>query len=201
MVLVAETQTDGRGSHGRKWHSPEGGLYLTAVLEPVRRAGLVPLLAGVAVAEAIKTVTGMEAALKWPNDILIGGRKVGGIIVDSGWLNGEARFILLGIGVNINNPLPETIPEATNLSLELGEEIDVDQFLRNLIERLDHHLTSLDEEPEGILQSWRSLAQTLGKLVEVVDGSGEIVRGIAVDVDRDGALILENCGGRRRVVS
>lgn len=201
MVIVAETQTEGRGRHGRKWHSPEGGLYLTAVLKPVGRAGLVPLLAGVAVAEAIKAVTGIEAGLKWPNDILIGGRKVGGVIVDSGWFRGEVRFILLGIGVNVNNPLPEALPEATSLSLELGKEIDVDRFMHDLIERLDHNLTNLDTDPDGMLQSWRRLAQTLGKRVEVTDCSGEVVRGLAVDVDQDGALILENREGRRRVVS
>jgi BirA family biotin operon repressor/biotin-[acetyl-CoA-carboxylase] ligase len=200
-VIVAETQTEGRGRHGRKWHSVEGGLYLTAVLKPVSRAGLVPLLAGIAVAEAIKTVTGIKAGLKWPNDILIGGRKVGGVIVDSSWFLGEVRFILLGIGANINNPLPEALPKATSLSLELGKGIDIDRFLHILIERLDYNLTNLDTEPDEILKSWRRLTQTLGKHVEVVNCSGEVVRGMAVDVDSDGALILENCGRRRRVVS
>lgn len=200
MIIVADTQTQGRGRDGRKWHSQEGGLYMTAILKPVR-VNLIPLLAGVAVAEAIEALAGIKSWLKWPNDVLIDGRKVGGVIIESGWLRGEVRFVLLGIGVNINNPLPENLPEATSLSMEVGEEIDVNRFLDHLIRRLDHHLVDLYEEPEKIIRSWRALTQTLGKQVEVIDGSGEIVQGLAVDVDLNGALILETQEGRRSVFS
>lgn len=200
-VIVAKTQTDGRGRHGRKWYSPEGGLYMTAVLKPIKRAGLVPILGGVVVAEAIEAVTGIVAELKWPNDTLIRGRKVGGVIADSGWLHNEPRYTLLGIGVNVNNPLIETLPEATTLSEELGEEVDVERLLHQLIDMMDFHLAQLDDEPDRILQSWRSLTEMFGKHVEVTDSSGKIVRGLAVDVDSEGALVLEECGKRRRVVS
>jgi BirA family biotin operon repressor/biotin-[acetyl-CoA-carboxylase] ligase len=199
LVLVAESQTEGRGSHGRQWSSLKGGLYMTVVLRLRKGIGLLPVLAGVAVAEAIKTITGIEARLKWPNDILVGGRKVGGIIAESGWSEGEVRFALLGIGVNVNNPLPEDLPEATTLSTELGEDLEMESFLQALLGRLDLHLRQIETDPDAIIDSWRSLTQTLGMNIEVTDMSGELVRGLAVDIDADGALILETERGRRKV--
>ena len=199
LVLVAESQTEGRGSHDRRWISLKGGLYMTVVLRSGECIGHLPVLAGVAVAEAIKTFTGMEARLKWPNDILVGGRKVGGIIAESGWSEGEVRFALLGIGVNVNNPLPEDLPGATTLSTELGEDLDMESFLQALLGRLDLHLRQMETDPDLTIDSWRSLTQTLGTHIEVTDLLGELVRGLAVDIDADGALILETERGRRKV--
>ena len=198
--MIAEAQTEGRGRRGRSWHSGHGGLYMTAVLRPRSATGLVPLMAGVAVAETIRATADIDARLKWPNDILIDGRKVGGIIAESAWSRGEVRHTLLGIGVNLNNRLPPTLTEATTVSDELGTEVDIDRFLYYLLKRLDKGLGNL-EEPDGILEAWRELSSTLGRQVEVVDGSGENVRGVAVDIDHDGALVLKAGGKRRRVVS
>lgn len=200
-VIVAEAQTDGRGRGGRRWHSTPGGLYMTAVLRPRSAAGLVPLMAGVAVAETVGATVGIDARLKWPNDILVDGRKVGGILTESAWSGGEVRYILLGIGVNLNNPLPPTLSEATTLSNELGESLDVNQFLDELLKRLEGHLRLLEAEPGEILEAWRGRSATLGRHVEVVVDSGETVHGVALDIDQDGALILETGGERRRVVS
>ena len=172
---------------------------MTVVLRSGECIGHLPVLAGVAVAEAIKTFTGIEASLKWPNDILVGGRKVGGIIAESGWSEGEVRFALLGIGVNVNNPLPEDLPGATTLSTELGEDLDMESFLQALLGRLDLHLRQMETDPDLTIDSWRSLTQTLGTHIEVTDLLGELVRGLAVDIDADGALILETERGRRKV--
>ncbi len=199
LVFVAEAQTAGRGTHGRRWFSPKGGLYMTVVLRPGEGIGLLPVLAGVVVAETIEVFAGLETKLKWPNDILIRGRKVGGVIAESVWSRGEARFTLLGIGVNVNNPLPADLSEATVLSTELGEELDIGSFMQALLGRLDHRLRQFKSDPDAILDSWRSLAKTLGTLTEVTDISGEIVQGLAVDIDTDGALILETERGRRKV--
>ena len=201
LLIVAKTQTEGRGRHGNDWHSPLGGLYTTAVLRPIGRVSLLPILAGVAVAEAIEVSTGIEPELKWPNDVLICGRKVGGVMAESGWLGGEAKFILLGIGVNLNNPPPEEIQNATSLCHELGRMIDIEEFLKTLIERLDHHLHFLEADTAGIIQSWKRLSQTLCEEVEVKDKSRRPVRGVAVDIDQDGALVVMTESGRRRVIS
>lgn len=199
FVFVAEAQTEGRGSHGRRWCSPKGGLYMTVVLRSSEGIGLIPIIAGVVVAETIEAFTGLETKLKWPNDILVGERKVGGVIAESGWSQGEARFTLLGIGVNVNNPLPPDLREATSLSTELGEDLDIDSFMQALLRRLDRHLRLLELDPDAILGSWRALTQTLGTWTEVADISGKTVRGLAVDIDRDGALILETERGMRKV--
>jgi BirA family biotin operon repressor/biotin-[acetyl-CoA-carboxylase] ligase len=163
--------------------------------------GLLPILAGVATAEAIMDVTGIKAELKWPNDVLVRGRKVGGVLAESGWLGDEMRSALLGIGVNVNNPIPEEIPEATSFASEVGKEIDLEYLLESLIGRLDHHLALMDASPQMIIQSWKALNQTLGNIVEVSNEPDVVTRGLAVDIDSDGALILKTDDGLKRVVS
>lgn len=200
-VIVAAGQTDGRGRRGRSWHSPEGGLYLTASLRPFGEVGLVPLMGGVAVAQTIREMASIDAALKWPNDVLIGGKKVGGVLAESGWAGDKIKHVLLGVGVNLNNPAPHWLPDATSLSKELGDMVDVDAFLHRLLETLDLYLLRMESDPELILSSWRELSLTLGKMVCVTDRSGDMVSGFAVDVDQDGSLIVD-CGGEiKRVVS
>jgi BirA family biotin operon repressor/biotin-[acetyl-CoA-carboxylase] ligase len=200
-VIVAAGQTDGRGRRGRSWHSPEGGLYMTALLRPVGAVGLVPLMGGVAVAETIRAMANVDAALKWPNDVLIKGRKVGGVLAESRWAGGEMGHVLLGVGVNLNNPAPHWLPEATSLSEELGRVLDADSFLDILLETLDRYIPFLESRPELILSSWKEMSQTLGRMVEVTDVDGEVISGLAVDVDPDGALLVD-CGGTiRRVVT
>ena len=200
-VIVAAGQTDGRGRRGRSWHSPEGGLYMTASLRPVGAVGLVPLMGGVAVAETIREMANIDAALKWPNDILIRGKKVGGVLAESGWARGKIKHVLLGVGVNLNNPPPDWLPEATSLSEELGRFVDVDSFLDILLETLDRYIPYLESRPELILSSWKEMSQTLGRMVEVTDVDGEAISGLAVDVAPDGSLLVESGGMIRHVVS
>jgi BirA family biotin operon repressor/biotin-[acetyl-CoA-carboxylase] ligase len=178
-----------------------GGLYMTVVLRSIVNVRLLPLLAGVAAAEAIEAFAGIEAELKWPNDVLVGGKKIGGVIAESGWSGGAVKFTLLGVGVNVNNPLPEDVSEATTLAREIGAELDIESLLQNLLGRLGYHLQQLGADPSMVLESWRRKAQTLGRRVEVKNASGEIVKGLAVDIDPEGALILETEGGRRKIVS
>lgn len=200
-VIVAAGQTDGRGRRGRSWHSLEGGLYMTALLRPVGEVGLVPLVGGVAVAEAIREMAKIDAALKWPNDVLIGGRKVGGVLAESGWAGGKINHVLLGVGVNLNNPTPDWLPEATSLYKELGRVFDVESFLDILLETLDRYIPYLESRPELILSSWKVMSQTLGRIVEVIDEDGEVISGLAVDVDPDGALLVDCRSTIRRVVA
>jgi len=199
-VVIAEAQTRGRGRGERMWHSPRGGLYMTAVLGPTRNASIIPLAAGVAVAESIRREVGLEAEVKWPNDVLVGGRKVGGILAESAWSGGDVRNILLGIGVNVNDRLPPALPGATSLS-ELGGVVGIDRFTDSLLERLGRRIELLEERPGDLIEAWRSMSSTLGRPVEVMSGSGDTVRGVALDVDGDGALLVETGQGVRRFVS
>jgi BirA family biotin operon repressor/biotin-[acetyl-CoA-carboxylase] ligase len=200
-VIVADTQSEGRGRQGRGWDSPSGGLYMTALLEASPHVNLMPLVVGVAIAETMREGFGVEAVLKWPNDVLIGGRKVGGVLVDADWSGDERGVILLGVGVNLNNAIPESLGEATSLSEEAGEEIDVDTFLESFLERLDELLTTLEDDPGEALARWEGLSETLGRRIVIKDSSGDVFEGVAESIDCDGALILD-CGGRSiRVLS
>jgi len=201
VVFVAERQTHGRGRRGRSWESPPGGLYMTAVLRPADPIGLMPLLAGVAVAETIRERLGAEVALKWPNDVLVGERKAGGVLLEAGWSDDELTYFLLGIGINLNNQLPGGLEAATTLRDETGVEVDGDAFLGFLIDRIANLLGLLEDEPRSILERWRRLAGVLGENVTVSDASGEVYSGVAVDVDEEGALIVETGGSVRRVFS
>ncbi len=200
-MIVADAQSEGRGRQGRGWDSPPGGLYITVLLKAGSHANLMPLVAGVAVAETMRDGFGVEAVLKWPNDVLIEGRKVGGVLVDADWSGDERGVILLGVGVNLNNAIPELLDEATSLSVEAGEEIDVDAFLRSLLKRLDCILSTLEVDPGKALARWEELSETLGRRIAIKDSSGDVFEGVAESIDYDGALKL-NCGGRMiRVLS
>ena len=201
LVVVAETQSAGRGSRGREWESRSGGLYMTVAVKPEGHQGLVPLLAGVVVSEAITEVAGVETQLKWPNDVLLHGKKVGGILSESEWSGGALRFILLGVGVNVNNVLPDTLPAATSLSKELGREVDLDQLMHSILRRIERNFDKLHLDPELVLCSWKERGQTLGRHVVVTDRSGEVIEGMATDVDREGALLVETDHGLRKVLS
>ena len=200
-VILAESQSAGRGRSGRSWVSSSGGLYFTAVLRPSSRPGLIPLMAGVAVAEAIRRLTGLGAELKWPNDILMGRRKVAGVLAETVWRGDEALYTLLGIGLNINNILPEDLPQTTTLSKELGHEVDAESLLSVLLGEIGVWSERLDESLDGVLDAWRDLSANLGKKVDVVDSTGELIRGVAVDVDLDGALLVDVGGEIRRLHS
>lgn len=200
-VILAESQSSGRGRRGRSWVSSVGGLYFTAVLRPSSRPGLIPLMAGVAVAEAIRRLTGLGAELKWPNDVLMGRKKVAGVLAETVWRGDEALHTLLGIGLNINNILPEDLPQATTLSKELGREVDAESLLSQLLGEIGVWSERLDESLDGVLDAWRGLSATLGRKVDVIESTGERIRGVAVDVDLDGALLVDVGGEIRRVHS
>jgi BirA family biotin operon repressor/biotin-[acetyl-CoA-carboxylase] ligase len=174
---------------------------MTALLEAGSDANLIPLVAGVAIAVTMRDEFGVEAVLKWPNDVLIDGRKVGGVLVDAEWSGDERSVILLGIGVNLNNAIPKYLEEATSLSEESGEEINVETFLERLLENLDGLLPTMETYPREIIVRWEELSETLGRRIVVKDPSGNVFEGVADSIDSDGALKLV-CGDRSiRVLS
>jgi BirA family transcriptional regulator, biotin operon repressor / biotin---[acetyl-CoA-carboxylase] ligase len=168
-VVVADHQTAGRGRHGRSWEAPPGGgLFVTFVLSP---APLVVFAAGVAAAEAC----GGDVLLKWPNDLVLHDRKLGGILAEI-----RNEHALVGIGINLS--------WAPAGAARLGADRDL------LLERLLPLMTRWNEaEPEAVVKRWRELSWTLGQQVRVELG-GEVIEGLAEDVADDGALLV---GGRR----
>ena len=210
LAVLADRQTAGRGRRGRAWASPAGvGLYTSVLLRPGRPlcpASLLTLVAGLAVAEAIQEVAGLDARLKWPNDILVGGRKVAGILCEMASLDASVSYVVLGIGINVNHgsrDLPvDLFPEATALSLSTGRTIPRGDLATALYNALDRWYAAFCEgRTEAILALARQRSATLGRPVVVLAEDGEW-RGLAVDLDDDGALLVqEDGGGPRRVVA
>jgi BirA family biotin operon repressor/biotin-[acetyl-CoA-carboxylase] ligase len=198
-AVVADHQTAGRGRFGRGWVSPPGlGLHASWVVRPalpIDRWTLIPLLAGVAVAEAVRARTGVEATLKWPNDLLVGARKLGGILVEAE----VPEFLVVGLGINVSHlELPEELREtATSLALEGAVRLDrADLFAATLA----GFARALADVPEALAR-YQQLCATLGERVRIERVGAEPLEGVARDVDPSGALVLESAGERLRVAS
>jgi len=203
-VVLADTQTAGRGRQGRRWSSPAGNLYLSVLLRPEApgpRWALLPLAAGVAVAEALAG-EGLDARLKWPNDVLVGGRKVGGILAEATSGSDGLEFVVVGIGINVaSRPLDlpaEVAASVTCLQDELAREVDRLAVAAAVLARLTVWYHSLAREgPRAVQSAWRERALAWwGRTVEAFSG-GRRLRGIARDLDEGGALVLELEDGTR----
>jgi BirA family biotin operon repressor/biotin-[acetyl-CoA-carboxylase] ligase len=199
-IVIAEAQTRGRGRLSREWLSPEGGIYFTLILRPRISPAYAPrinLMASIAVATTIGKLFGVKAELKWPNDVLIEGKKVCGILAEMDAEMDVVNFVNVGIGINANTSVPRFEQTATSLKDALGREISRKELLSALlveIERLQPLLMNAD-----LLEEWRRISTTLNRDVRVMS-LGEEVIGRAIDIDATGALILEGQDGSLRTV-
>lgn len=197
-VVISETQTLGRGRLGREWASPKGGIWFSIILRPEadpKDASKLTFVAAVTVARVIREMFNLEAEIKWPNDVLIGGKKVCGILTETSTKGDVADFVVLGVGINANVSLdsfPESLRNSlTTLKEELMEEIGREEFLHALLEELERYYKMfLRKKFDLILEEWRNLAGFLGRYVEVLSFD-EKIKGWAVDVDQNGALIIK----------
>ena len=199
-VVMAERQTAGRGRLGRQWMSERGGLYFSMALSPGLPVSEVPkltLTAGVAVAEALSFA---NAKLKWPNDVLIDGKKVCGILSEVVGEDLSVR-VVVGIGINVSNPVPDDVP-AVNLR-QLGYEVGILDVFEPVMQRFSQrYIQLISGEWEKIREKWMELSDTIGRRVKV-SVSGKNYEGVAVGIDSDGALLIDNGGlkGLKRVFS
>lgn len=207
-VVAALRQTAGRGRRGRRWVSAPGNLHFSVMLPPpadVAALGLVPLVAGLAVAEALVEF-GVEARLKWPNDVLASGRKLAGLLAEGSSSGGVQEWIVLGVGVNVaaepGPQLSELRDAAVSLRALKGDTPDLEGVASAVLERLRcRHGELLAGGGRELLAAWRARALPWwGQAVEVESGSQHL-RGIAVDVDPSGALVLRREDGGLVLVS
>lgn len=198
-LIVADAQTKGQGRLGRTWVSPSGsGLYLSMILRPAYSADWFPrlaLTAGVAVASTIRQ-TGAMPQLKWPNDILIADRKVGGILTEAVFDKRRIEFAVLGIGINVNtgqDEFPVSIRNlATSLRLSLGRTVSRTHLLQSLLCQFEEWYEPLDKGAfETILESWSEFDSTLGRVVEVFLPEKRVV-GVAEALQSDGTLLVRD---------
>ncbi|NPV03518.1 MAG: biotin--[acetyl-CoA-carboxylase] ligase [Syntrophaceae bacterium] len=208
-VVLADAQSEGRGRLDRTWESPpSGNLYLSVVLRPdipAARASLIPLTAGVAAADTLSQYCPGRVRLKWPNDVLIGGKKICGILTEMRTRGDRVHFLIVGIGVNLNMrplDLPRELREtATSLRIETGGEIDRLDFAVRLFESLERwYRVFLGGGGEAIRERWLQCADLVGKRVEVVHGK-TTERGTVVGLDPAGALLLEGETGVQQVLA
>jgi len=196
-VIITDEQTAGRGRVRRIWLSPRGNIALSVILYPsmVYLPSLI-MLTSLAVVYSVASVTGLKPQLKWPNDVLINGKKVCGILVESEVRGSRVGYAVIGIGVNVNlrlSDFPELLPVATSLSDELGREISLVELIQCLLVELERLYLTL---PSGgsIYQQWRDRLVTLGRKVEVRWGK-TIYAGIAESVAGNGSLLLRSSNG------
>jgi BirA family biotin operon repressor/biotin-[acetyl-CoA-carboxylase] ligase len=203
-VVIAGEQTVGKGRARRVWLSPHGNIALSVVLHPeVSQLPYLIMIASVAAARSIEAVTGLETQLKWPNDVLVKGRKVCGILIENELLGTKVARAVIGIGINVNirmKDFPEVAATATSIFDELGKELPRVVLIRCLLVEMEKLYLSLRDR-ELIYQEWRDRLVTLGQKVRVASGK-TVLEGTAEGVARDGSLLLKRSDGHlSRVVA
>jgi BirA family biotin operon repressor/biotin-[acetyl-CoA-carboxylase] ligase len=194
-IVIAEVQTCGRGRLSREWLSPEGGIYFTLILRPRIGPAYAPrinLMASVAVAATIGKLFGLKAELKWPNDVLIEGRKVCGILAEMDAEMDVVNFVNVGIGINANTAIPQFEKTVTSLKDALGREICRKEFLSALLTEIEGQQPLLMKS--NLLEEWKKLSVTLDKDVRIT-APGEVIVGRAIEIDTTGALIVKERDG------
>jgi BirA family biotin operon repressor/biotin-[acetyl-CoA-carboxylase] ligase len=196
-VIIAGQQTGGRGRLRRDWLSPPGNIALSIILHP-DLAGLpyLVMIASLAAAYSIESVTGLKAQIKWPNDILIDGKKVGGILIENEMKGDKISFSIIGIGINTNLDItsyPEIAATAASLiTKNMKDDLRI-KIIRALLTEFEKlYLKLPDDRP--IFETWRERLVTLGKQVKATSGS-QIIAGIAESVDETGALLIHQSDG------
>ncbi len=196
-VVVAGTQTAGRGRQGRNWVSRQGNLYLSVIFRPTLEVlPMLSILAGVAAVRAIRKTTGLEPGIKWPNDVMLGGKKTGGILVESAVQGDRVSYAILGIGLNIDLD-PQQEEEIANLATAINPAacriVPPEDVLRQLLHDLDNLYI---QASHGIspLPEWEALLETLGQSIEAT-WRNEVFTGLAEGIDNLGNLQLRLADG------
>lgn len=208
IVVVAEMQTKGRGRLGRSWISPAGvNLYFTVLLDPPftpEEASILTLAVPVAVASAIRNQTGLPAQIKWPNDIIINGKKAGGVLIEMKAGKAGARLLAVGIGINVNmspGVLPADLrPYVTSLKLEKGEDVNRVELLGGILACLEQtYKNLLNGNKRDLIHEWLRLNCTIGNKVSVRN-QDRIISGIADNINERGELVVRLSTGTTETV-
>jgi BirA family transcriptional regulator, biotin operon repressor / biotin---[acetyl-CoA-carboxylase] ligase len=200
-VVVAETQTKGRGRLERPWHSGAGGLFFTIILRPEvppEACFKFNFLSAISLASLLRRHYGIDAEIKWPNDILVNRRKLVGILSESSIQSNRVDYVNIGIGINVNNPLPETTPEATSLKHLIGKPTPRLPLLAGFLDEFEAGVKKMDAI--DIISEWKRYGMPFGRRTTVAT-AGEEVKGIAEEIDDEGALLLRlEDGSLKRVL-
>ncbi len=206
-VIVAEKQTKGRGRLNRTWLSSKGGLWFTIILKP----DLPPVLsfrvnfaASLCLAKTLIKLFKINASIKWPNDILVNGKKLAGLLSEMETKADMISFVNIGIGLNVNNSPEEMEPNAVSIKNILNREVSRKKILTTFLDEFKLELAAIHDknlhgENKNIIDKWKKYTSTIGKQV-TIETSGSISHGLAVDVDSSGALILQQENGTQKKI-
>ncbi len=193
-LVIAETQTKGKGRLGRFWYSPKGGIWMSLVIKPtfsLKEAYLLTYVAALATALAIERVAGIRVYLKWPNDIIYKEndeeKKLAGILLEVKAEIDKINYAIIGIGINVNNEISSFVPEAISLKEILKKELKRKDIIKELIKNFKD---LLEMESIKILNLWKDKSLTLGRKVKIIHPEGEKI-GFALNISDDGALLLK----------
>lgn len=212
-VVLTDTQFAGKGRRGRRWlDTPGNDALLSVVLHPLFPPHRLVMPASLAVVNAISEVCNISATIKWPNDTLIGGRKVSGILIETSRTPSGQLIAVLGIGINVNGSIQKLLEEpyvqaplmaaSTTLKAECGQYVSREALIAHLLQQMETDYFALQEEvstgsqdaSNSILERWRDRLSTLGQTIEVQQGDA-VVSGVAVDVNKNGELLLRRPSG------
>lgn len=207
-LVVADRQEAGRGRRGRSWDSPPGtGIFMTLLLKPEmnpNHASMLTLVAAMAVARAISKCAGTEALIKWPNDIVIGGKKICGILTEMSAQFDFINHIVIGIGINVHNEhFPEEIAEtAGSILLQTGKRIRRAELIEQILEQFEHYYAIFmeTEDLSGLVKEYNSILVNMNKSVRVLDPK-EPFEGKAMGITKKGELIVDTWESRKMVSS
>lgn len=201
-VVIASEQGQGRGRQGRPWSSPPGGLWMSVVLrpaQPIREWPRIAFAGAVAVATAVDRLLGVPVRLKWPNDLMLEGRKLGGVLLEA-----SSGYLVLGIGLNVNVHLsafaPDLAPLVTSLKVWVGHPVDLVGLIQEILAQFEEASTVVQTHPQQVMDQWRARSMTLGRRIRVI-GPAESFEGMAEALDDDGVLVVRTDAGVRRVVA
>ena len=203
-VVVADYQEVGRGRLQRTWIAPAGSSLLLSIL--LAPSSAVPpadfvMVGALAVSDAIREVSGLKAELKWPNDVLLAGRKLGGILAERSVQQGKSR-VILGVGLNLNfdpSDFPNTGDSSTSLQLALGHPVEREVVALALFKCCELWYGYLTRDPNSVFSTWAARLQTVGNAV-LVSGTDRRWQGVATGVQRDGALLVRDDKGETHAV-
>lgn len=207
LVVIADKQTGGRGRRGNEWCSPEGNLYMSVVFSPSLRVSnnivensliqLITLMSGVAIVDAVDNLTGIKVSLKWPNDLIIEDKKVGGILTESRYHASSIKYLVIGIGINITDRAfpPSIVNRAISLSQFTNNTISRDELVFEILKSLDKWYRifkeqEVDEIKGKIINQWKNYNCTIGRRVRVISDVRTIT-GTAIDIANSGDLIVQ----------
>ncbi|MBE0425475.1 MAG: biotin--[acetyl-CoA-carboxylase] ligase [Nitrospirae bacterium] len=208
-VVLADSQERGRGRLGRAWISPPGtNIYMSVIIKPTlgnENITLITIMAAVSCAIALRRLTGLDISIKWPNDIVLNNKKLGGILTELKIYDKKIIFAIIGIGINVNvgiDVFPEDVRKiATSLRRETGRVYSRNEIVAEILNEIDYWHKFLNEKDKNILLSeWQRFASTLGREVMVVTGK-ESYRGLAESIDNQGMLMLRLPSGELKRIS